>query len=279
VLFRSAIDPYTDSNNDNLCLVSTRAEAHVTGPVQRPTGDVATAVKNMIDSMDIDDKLKLQLNGVFDDTGLPLAQRFASIVQSILTQTPDQRHVMVEHYGSIMQALWPTGTFRGTSYSVMDTTYGQPQRTPTPVYSIELFFQSTDVNGRLGFVDFVDAAIAAINAATNTLLTGYVSLRFTSLTRACLGMEQWSQTCSVELSVVQGVQGELELLTAILDKVYQFGGLPHWGQIIDRDVQGQGTIYPRFSQWKQVYARLSNNFANRTFENALSSRWKLTTPD
>ncbi len=272
------IDPYTDSNNNNLCLVTTRTEAPITGPGQRPTGDVETAVKNMISSLDIDDQFKLWLHGVFDDTGIPLEQRFAKIVQGILTQTPDQRHVMVEHYGNVMLALLPPGTFRGSSYSVMDGTYGQADRASQPGYSIELFFQAIQENGTLGFVDFVNAVIAAINAATETFLTGYLSLRFTGSTRAYLGMQQWLPTCAVEISVVQGVDGELTLLTNILDMVYQYGGLPHWGQLNAGNVQGHGSLYRRYAQWRQVYAKMSNNFTAQTFENALSSRWQLTSP-
>ncbi len=67
-----AIDPYTDANNDHLCLVTTRDEAPVTGPAKRPMGDVETAVRNMIGSMDVAAQVKLSLDGVFDDTGLPL---------------------------------------------------------------------------------------------------------------------------------------------------------------------------------------------------------------
>jgi len=185
---------------------------------------------------------------------------------------------MVEHYVDIMQALWPTGTFQGTSYSVMDTTFGQSPGSSMPAYSIELFFPSIDVNGRAVFIDFVEAAFATINAATDTFLTGYVSLRFTGSTRAFLGMQQWTQTCAVEISVVQGVQNELPLLTNILDMVYQYGGLPHWGQMIDLNVKGHGSLYPGYAQWRSVYAKLSNNFTTRTFENALSNRWQLTSP-
>jgi len=145
-----------------------------------------------------------------------------------------------------------------------------------PGYSIELFFQAIHENGTLGFVDFVNAVIATINAATGTFLTGYFSLRFTGPTRAYLGMQQWIRTCAVEISVFQGVDGELALLSNILDMVYQYGGIPHWGQLIDLNVQGHGSLYRRYAQWRQVYAKMSNNFTARTFENALSSRWQLT---
>jgi D-arabinono-1,4-lactone oxidase len=279
------INPYPDNNNNNLCLVITRAEAPITGPVQRPRGDVEAAVNDMVNSLDHDDWVKLWTAGVFNVDGLSQGQKIAQIVDGILTLTPDQRHIMVEHYGKIMLAVWPTGTFRGSSYSVMDGTYGQAVGSREPSYSIELFLPAIDENGKLGFVDFVNAAIATINAATGTFLTGYVSLRFTGSTRAYLGMQQWIRTCAVEISVFQGqftqsrlTQGEYALLTNILDMAYQYGGIPHWGQLVDLNVQGHGSLYPRYTQWRQVYARMSNSFTARTFENALSSRWLLTSP-
>jgi len=56
-------------------------------------------------------------------------------------------------------------------------------------------------------------------------------------------------------------------------------GLPHWGQLIDRTVPGHGSFYSRFQEWRNIYARFSNNFATRSFENNLSARWQLTAPD
>jgi hypothetical protein len=61
---------------------------------------------------------------------------------------------------------------------------------------------------------------------------------------------------------------------------FERGGLPHWGQMLDLGgVQGHGSLYSQYARWRQVYAKMSNNFTARTFENELSSRWKLTTPD
>jgi hypothetical protein len=176
-----------------------------------------------------------------------------------------------------MAALWPPVTFRGLSYSVMDTGYGAPTESSKPSYSAEVFFPSIDSTEQMPFVAFVDAAIAAISAATETFFTGYVSLRFTGATRATLGMQQWSQTCAVEFSCLQGVPGELALYTQILNLASQHGGVLHWGQIIE-PYRGNGTAYPGYASWRAIYAIMSKDFTARTFENALSARWDLTTP-
>jgi FAD binding domain len=282
------LNPYTNSNNENLCLLTTRHEAPFTGtvedlsPVVRPTGDVEAAVKNMLDFMqflDITFYPTLLLHGVLDFTGLSEEQKLAKLVDGILTYKPGQRPVMVEHYGNILRAQWPTETFQGPSYSVMDLGYGEDIPSSQPGHSIELHFQSIDVNGRLGCADFIDALIDVVNASTQTFFTGYVSMRFTGATRASLGMQQWNQTCTVEISIVQGVQGLRQLLNELFRMGFTRGGLPHWGQELDLGVQGHGSLYRQYAAWRRIYAKMSKNFTARTFENELSSLWNLTTPD
>ncbi|MDP9314710.1 MAG: FAD-binding protein [Chloroflexota bacterium] len=274
------LNPYRDDNWDNFCLLTTRSEAAVTGPVERPRGDVEAAVKNMIFSLTPHAIFMLNHEGLLDDNGLAPEHRLAKIFDVILSHTPDQRHIMVAHYMNIMRASWPTGTFQGSSYSVMDLGYGQVARSSQAGFSIELSFPAILESGKLGFVDFVNDLISLVNDAKATFFAGYVSLRFTGPTRACLGMQQWSKTCSVEISTVQGVQGLPELLTTLFKRgFFHGGGLPHWGQQLDLGVQGHGGVYRQYAQWRQVYAKMSNNFTARTFENALSSRWKLTTPN
>jgi hypothetical protein len=146
-----------------------------------------------------------------------------------------------------MRAVWPTGTFRGSSYSVMDLGYGQAGPISQPVYSMELSFPAIDAAGRLGCADFVDAVISIVNSAGNAFFTGYVSLRFTGATRASLGMQQWSQTCAVEISILPGVQG-LDVLTS---RLYQAGiarGACPTGDNCWIWAQGYGGIYPGYDR-------------------------------
>ena len=91
-------------------------------------------------------------------------------------------------------------------------------------------------------------------------------------------MQQWNQTASIEISIVQGVQSLRELLRGLLNIGLKGGGFAHWGQNIDWAHESRGSSYPRYAQWRQIYAKMSNNFTSRTFENGLSSRWNLTTP-
>jgi len=273
------VSPYPDAAGDNLCLVTTRSEAPATGPVTRPRGDVRAAVERMVGDLDLGDKLFLDHHGVFDDTGLTQEQFFAQIIQGILTYTPAQRRVLVEHYNRILLALWPPQSLQGSSYSVMDLGYGQPIPQSQPGFSIELFLPVADPGGGPDFTELVDDVLWVVNANTATFLTGYISLRFTGPTRALLGMQRWTPTCAVEISALQGVQRLEQLMAVLYQRAIDRGALPHWGQLLDLGVQGHGSRYAGYQQWRQVFARLSNGFTARTFANGLSSRWNLTTPN
>jgi hypothetical protein len=209
-----------------------------------------------------------------------------ALINSILTSFPDCRDVLMSDYQNFMLAVWPPGTCSGPSYAVMDSsrrgngTNSTPGAPQTPVLSIEMFFQSVDSNGQMPWVAFIENVLAIIAAAMNTFLAGYIALRFSGPTRASIGMQRFNQNCSIEISTVGGIHliGELALLTSILDSMYTFNGVPHWGQLIDLNVQGSGSMYPGYQEWRSVYAILSNNFTRQTFESPLSIRWKLTTP-
>ena len=217
------------------------------------------------------------------------------LVNNILSGAPELRSILTADYGKVMAASWPSRTVADLSFRVMDgrfrPQFGSPDVPPprvdaTGAYSIELFLP-TEVTGGTPpvpyYIGFIDEVIRLINAATGTFVLGYIGVRFTGPTRAFLGMQQWNQTCSVEISTLPNVNGELDLLTNILDLIYDFPKdkaqpVPHWGQLIDLNIQGYGDRYPNYAKWQSVYSAMSNNFANRTFENDLSKRWQLTSP-
>jgi hypothetical protein len=187
--------------------------------------------------------------------------------------------VLVEHYNRILLTLWPPQRLQGSSYSVMDLGYGQPIPQSQPGFSIELFTPVADPGGGPAFTELVDDVLWVVNANTATFLTGYISLRFTGPTRALLGMQRWAPTCAVEISALQGIQRLEQFLAVLYQRAIDRGALAHWGQLLDLGVQGHGSRYPAYQQWRQVYGRLSNGFTARTFANGLSSRWNLTTPN
>ena len=259
--------------------MTTRYEAAFTKDGTRPHGDSLSAVLDMINSFGLVDEIRAAVMAIHLSTSLSDAQKLAAIVQWVLTKAPEHRTQVIEHYWNIVRAYRPPSSFRGSSHSVMDGDYKKSVPSSEPGHSIELFFPATLADGRLGFTDFVDYAIGYIANATQTFFAGYFALRFTGPTRAYLGMQQWKQTCSVEISVVQGVRDLPELLNALLSDGTHRGGLAHWGQQIDLAFTKHGSIYPHYTNWRQAYAKLSNNFISRTFENDLSLRWNLTRPN
>jgi len=134
-------------------------------------------------------------------------------------------------------------------------------------------------NGNLGFADFIDDVIDVVNRASHTFFMGYLSLRFTGPTRAFLGMQQWSQTCSVEMSLVPGVDGELEPL---LTELYQWESSVAASRIGDscwisapRDAAAS---IPTFARGGRSTRRCRATSPS-DLENDLARRWNLTTPE
>lgn len=273
------LDPYLGPTG-NACLLTTRTEDAPTVPAERKPGPVELLAGLMVAKIILENPLALPLLLASGVTEGSTEEQMTKLVNAVLEHAPGQRHILTESYGSIMAASMPPGDLRGLSYSVMDLGFTVPRRASNPGYSIEISFPAFRANGELGFVDFVNDLIGLVNASVDTFFTGYMSLRFSGATRAHLGMQQWEQTCSMEIAIMQGVRG----LHALLGRLYalglQHGGLPHWGQMLDFDpaVRGHGRLYRGYDQWRAVYGRLSNNFRDRTFENALSVRWRLTTP-
>jgi FAD/FMN-containing dehydrogenase len=292
------LNPYTDASGDNFALMTVRSEPSPPPDPSPPTVQNPTGVQGAMEGL---------LNDLIGADPLPgLAEAMAALlklavgadVRAILIQLvnvvvlndlSNQRLILTTDYSNILSALCPPITLYDTSYRVMDRTRFRPgsgpadqnpppiQQDPPPTdsvggYSIEVSFPAAN------FADVVDWVLGLVNADTGTFLTGYFALRFTGPTRAFLGMQQWSPTCSLEISVLPNVQGELDLLASIVDGIYNsgFSAVLHWGQLLDFHVQGHGDRYQNYAKWQQVYAQLSNNFSVRTFENNLSTRWQLT---
>jgi hypothetical protein len=306
-----AVNPYTDSNGNNFALVTTRHEGDIAGlpPIRPPTDSVIHAfIKLALDLLSLNPFQQIDALKVVAETLLQLLQSgnvanignsgpglLIQLVNNILADATELRSVLASDYSNIMSAAWAPGTVGDISYKVMDANRYRPaiglsdtdppQVDNTGGYSIEIFLSAQDSGGvppAPYYVGFIDNLIKQVNAASNTFVLGYVGIRFMGQTRAFLGMQQWPQTCSVEISTLPGVNGLLPLLTDILDDIYYYPigmlPVPHWGQMIDLNIQGYGDRYPSYGKWQQVYATLSKNFTVRTFENALSSRWQLTSP-
>jgi hypothetical protein len=286
------VDPYFSQN-----LLTTRSEGDFNPalPHKRPVGDLGAVGAEMLALINgpefildpIGTVLAAFLTGEADAVAAAMngdQQGIARLIQWMLTH--GHRDILPQFYGPIAAALMPAGTFQNKSWAVMDRDADYPERSPNnkqqePSFSIEFAFPVDPIDRTVGWVAFVDLVSEKLIAATTTILSGYIALRFTGATRAFLGMQQWNQTCSVEISLLQGVQEQDTLIATFYDAALKLGGLPHWGQMIDftgAPAIDASVLYPQYAAWRQVYAKFSNNFTVRTFENALSVRCRLTTP-
>ncbi len=174
------------------------------------------------------------------------------------------------------------GSKVGLSSAVMDTSVDQngvdanisPNHFITD--SIELFFDASDHTSLAGTIDQL---LGRIQAAPGRY-GGYVSLRFTGPTSAHLGMQQGrSSNCSVEVTLIKGLKGNLDLLNDLQDVALMNGGRLHWGQLNGELNAGDvHKLYPNVGHWHFTRAQLTRNFTVKTFNNKFTGRCGLDGP-
>lgn len=107
-------------------------------------------------------------------------------------------------------------------------------------------------------------------------LTGPFSLRFVKTNEFFLSMQYGRPgedfVCMIEFPTLSGTIGGIELLNRIESALYEYGGVPHWGQINHVGGRGHAAIdrlYPCYREWLQVYkelcpdGRFENDFTRR----------------
>ena len=273
------LSPYRSPGEDHRCLVTTRHEADATRPAHRPV-PILTAVVALDILTGLSPLGRLTLTAVLArDLNLPLGteERIARMIAAVISASPADRRVIADRYDELMVAMWLPGTIRGLSHSVMDLGAGKPIPASQPGLSIELSFPGLAADGTMGCAGFLNDALAIIESATAMFLAGYIAIRFAGRTRACLGMQQWAPTASVEIAVSRGLPGSEELFAQLYGTGMRHGALPHWGQLLDLTQQRTATPLPRLRAWRRARAQLCGG--QRTFDSELSSRWRLTTPE
>ncbi|WP_456844761.1 hypothetical protein [Cellulomonas sp. P5_C6] len=140
--------------------------------------------------------------------------------------------------------------------------------------SVELFFDAnTIVNEMTPILALFDQAVALGRPPG-----GYISLRFLGRTRATLGMNQFAQTCAVEVSMLRDVNGNAELISNLQQLTLPSSGLVHWGQENDLNA---GQVEAAFggvtmAHWWDVVTRLEGD--SMTFSNDFSRNHGLDVP-
>ena len=95
--------------------------------------------------------------------------------------------------------------------------------------SMEAFFDA-DAGAHADFVEQDVFPVFEQSAKAGRTVAGYISLRFTGRSSALLAMQRWDRSCSVEVALLKGIEGNAEVLHALEVAAIARGGTIHWGQ-------------------------------------------------
>jgi L-gulono-1,4-lactone dehydrogenase len=105
----------------------------------------------------------------------------------------------------------------------------------------------------------------------NVFQTSPFAMRFVKASECYLSMTYGYDTCMIEMPLVNGTQGGLEILERYENAMYEFSGRPHWGQV--NHVSGNHgfikKMYPMYEKWQKIF----NEFNQKgTFVNKFTDR-------
>ena len=102
--------------------------------------------------------------------------------------------------------------------------------------------------------------------------TSAFSLRFVKKSTAYLSMMHGVNTAMIEMDMLTGTFGGIEVMLRYQKGAYDLGGKPHWGLEFDHLTGSNNLLqqmYPKFDEWMQVY----NQFNSKgTFNNSTTDR-------
>jgi hypothetical protein len=133
--------------------------------------------------------------------------------------------------------------------------------------AIEVAFDA-HAGTHLQFIEHDLFPIVARAAAIGRTVAGYASLRFTRRSNALLAMQRWETTCSVEIGLLKGIDGNMEVLDALEAAAIQRGATVHWGLGNNLNRQHVMATCPGLSRWRAQLTHLTDHRTRNTFENA-----------
>lgn len=105
----------------------------------------------------------------------------------------------------------------------------------------------------------------------NTFHSLPLALRFVAKSDLYFSMMYGRKTCMLEVPMIDGTRGGMEILREIEEAMLEFGARPHWGQIhyLTGGSDAIGRMYPMFDRWVAVRKALNSK---GTFNNRFSKR-------
>lgn len=97
------------------------------------------------------------------------------------------------------------------------------------------------------------------------------SLRFVAASDLFFSMMYGRETCMLEVPMIDGTKGGMDILREIEDALLEFGARPHWGQVhyLEGGREAIKKMYPMFDRWVAVRNGLDSK---GTFKNRFSQR-------
>jgi len=145
-------------------------------------------------------------------------------------------------------------------------------------FATEIGFSLEDEEGKYTSDNFKAAVDKIHLVAQNARINGEqyqsspFSLRFVKESNAHLSMMQGTNTCMIEMDMVTGTYGGMEIMMRYQDSMYMLGGRPHWGLEFDH-LSGSNNLiadmYPHLDKWLAVYEQFNEL---RTFNNRFTDR-------
>jgi hypothetical protein len=168
---------------------------------------------------------------------------------------------LVDHMQREMtRRVRPEGTLVGSSFRIMS---GQPScaRDGSQTHDeterlIEGFEYAVPVSRSITFVDRLLAVVAAQRKGPDALVVN-LNLRFTARTRATLGMQQFDQTCHVEVYTIRDLRGNSAFKEKMSEVVREFEAVPHWGQFHAPNEAHAFQRMGALQRWQQVVRSLA----------------------
>lgn len=141
-------------------------------------------------------------------------------------------------------------------------------------YSTEIAFTSDK------YLEAVEALLALFEKTKRDgqqYITSPFSLRFVKTSDHYLAMQYSTQpgfVCMMEFPVLNGTIGGEEMLTRVESEMYNYGGIPHWGQYNHAGIGNEtlDKLYPNFYKWLKNYQNLC---PGGTFQNDFTERCRI----
>jgi hypothetical protein len=159
------------------------------------------------------------------------------------------------------------GLTRSVGYEIMDL--GRAGNICYKADSVEVAFDASS-GAHVKFLTDDLFPIFDRSAQAGRSLGGYVSLRFTGRSAAMLAMQRWDHTCSIEVSLLLGVDGNQDVLEAIQDAAVARGGTVSWGQRNRLDRAQIERAFPSLDDWRTQLGRVVGD--DLTFSNDFCAR-------